>query len=545
MKNKIHLNQVGYITNMPKSAVVTVDTNQKFFVCRKKDGTIAYTGRLTDYINDVASGEKTTKADFSDMTEEGDFYIKVGSIISPTFRISKNPFSEIKDDVLKSFYYARCGQALDDAHAGDFSRDECHMSKPSVISEITRKIDVSGGWHDSGDYGKYIVSAANALAILFYSYFFGAASFNRNINIPESENEMPDILNQCKYELDWLLKMQDKDGGVFSKVASLEMAETVMPADDTQEQFIFDKSCDATLSFCAVAARASGIYEKYDKVYSDRLKNASIMAWIWAADQGLSDDGKRRSAGIDDNKYYCEKIEDKIFWAASELYTLFGEQPFHETMTKLYDTVDTTTFYWNASGGFGALSYIFNNRPKDDVMLDVLKTSFVYRADNLVSMSKHSGYSTALAANKYVYGSNMDICISGITLIAANRIHNNEEYIKIALEELNYILGKNPMGICYITGYGEYHVQHPHHRPCTADGIDECIKGLLVGGANMLRGDEYCKWVIPKSTPPAKCYVDKEHSYAVNDTTIFFNAAAVGLLAYFSDNGRFKEEQED
>lgn len=540
MKNKIHLNQVGYISSMPKAAIVNAESGSPFYVCRKKDGTTAYEGILTDFKKDVASGDKTSKAVFSEMKEEGTFYIKTGAFASPSFTISKNPFSKIKNDVLKSFYFARCGIPLDEKYAGPYARYECHISMPSHIDNLTQKNDVSGGWHDAGDYGRYIISGVNALAMLLYSYILIPESFQKEINIPESGNGMPDILNQCKYELDWLLKMQDSDGGVFHKVCSLESSENVMPSEDFQEQFVFPKSCDATLCFCAVTALAGRIYEEFDYEFSQKLKSASLFAWIWAADKDSPKPFQKTETYLNE-KYICTELDDKFFWAASELYTTTGEQPFHETMKKLYDSIDTTSFCWQRCGGFGALSYIINGRKKDDIMYDVLQTAFIYRADNLVSMSKHSGYSTALPANRYIYGSNMDICMSGLTLILADILSPNKEYIYTALEELNYILGKNPMGICYITGYGENSVLNPHHRPCTSDEIDAPIKGLMVGGANMMRSDEYCKWVIPKSTPPAKCYVDKEHSYAVNNTTIYWNASAVCLMSHFSDTGDFKD----
>lgn len=533
MKPQIHLNQIGYISYMPKTAVV-IGGGTHFSVCQKITGKPVFSGRLPAPKMDAASGDMTSTAEFSAVNVPGEYFLKVGSRKSHSFVIAANPYQSVKQALLKAFFFSRCGMTLNRPYAGGFRRKKCHTEPASLFSDPKIKRDVSGGWHDSGDYGRYVCPAATATATLLYAYELFPWSFWEPGGIPESGNGIPDLLNECRYELEWLLKMQDRDGGVYHKAASNVYAENIMPDEDRDEVIVYEKSSAAAADFSAVTALASRIYRAFDKDFSERLRRSATAAWIWLLnnpDQPPFENPPKCLSPA----YSDKRLDDDLFWAASEMYRLTGETSFHKTMLDIYERVDTTLFSWNNTGGFGALSYIFaGTRPRDEALLDALKTVFLYRADTAVSLTQHSGYKTAKQASQYLWGSNMDILTSAMLLIVANKISPNADYITAALEQVNYILGKNPMGISYITGQGETACSHPYHRISTADGIDMPIPGMVVGGPDMTRGDEYSKWLIPKGTPPAKCYIDREYSYATNEVSISCNAPAVFVFGFFS-----------
>ncbi len=541
MKTIIHLNQLGYITEQSKTATV-ITSRKSFSICEKDTNKIVFTGVLSPPVADIASGDTTCTADFSAFKVRGEYYIKVGTEKSYSFLISDYPYYELSQYLLKAFYFNRCGITIHRQFAGEYRRKKCHASPSSLYSNTDVKIDVTGGWHDAGDYGRYTISGATALGHMLYAYEFFPDSFQDRVNIPESENGIPDILNECKYELVWLLKMQDKDGGVYHKVSAKVFPSNIMPSDDPDEQFVFDKTFAATANFSAVTALAARIYLDIDTKFSAHLQTASLNAWIWIlnnpAHKTTGSSYKPQAEEYSDRNYY-----DDIFWAASELFRLTGEMSFSDKVSDIFDRVDTTAFTWNSVGGFGAISYIFSENVKDPLVLDALKTAFIYKADNIVSMSRHSGYGTAKQGNRYLWGSNMEILTFTMTLIVANILSPNPDYITAALEQINYILGKNPNGISYVTGFGEHACSHPHHRPSTADGIDEPVKGMVTGGPDMLRSDEYSRWLIPKGTPPAKCYIDNEYSYTTNEVAIYCNSPAIFVLGYFNKNSAEEDKE--
>jgi endoglucanase len=193
-------------------------------------------------MHDAASGDRVLSADFSQFCEEGEFYIKVGSSESSVFTISKAPYKNLLGDVKKSLYFFRCGSALHRNRAGKFGRKPCHIEPASFYDDKEKTLDVSGGWHDAGDYSRCVVTGCVALGHLLYAYSLFPEVFGDKDGISQSGKNCPLIIEECLYELEWLLKMQDKDGGVYHRVSSLSYAGLVMPYDDKEKQYIFRKT---------------------------------------------------------------------------------------------------------------------------------------------------------------------------------------------------------------------------------------------------------------------------------------------------------------
>ncbi len=529
MREKIFVNQVGYITKLNKSAVV-VGNAIAFSVIEKKSGKTVLFKKLTLAKYDIASGDDAKIADFSEVQKAGEYYIKAGTKKSEVFEISDKPYAKLKDSLLKTLYYNRCGKDLSSGYIGEYAHKACHTYSVSDIGS-RGKFNLAGGWHEGGNYGRYTGSTCIALAHMLYAYKLFPKAYE-NYDHPDKENEMPNILTESKHGLEWLLKMQDSKGGVYHKLTSDRHCAMIMPQDEKQKYFVFPPSHTATANTCAVFALAASIYRDFDAKFADKLIAASLNAWEW-----LSSNPKFIPFSNPDNIDSADGIDmdfrDNKLWALCELYSLTGEQEINKQIALEYPPVNTTKFAWDNVGGFAAIAYLFSDKEKDIYIQDAMKTAFIYEADSFTSMSLNSRYGTAMAGNRFFVDSNAKVMTNAMTLIVANIIYHDKAYVDAAINQLNYILGKNPMGISYVTGFGKNHAKNPHHRMSVADNIDKPISGLIVGGPDMLRSDECVKWMIPSETPPAKCYVDSEYSFATNEPKLCCTAAAVFVAGYF------------
>lgn len=533
MVKKIMLNQVGYIDTMPKTAYFTGSADS-FQIINAKGGRTVFSGTPGEAVYDHASGDMVSLMDFSVLTECGEFYLKIGMKRSPVFTISPAPYHSLKLCLLKGLYFSRCA-ALDRRFAGEYSHGKCHSELVPLLENHSVKLDVSGGWHDSGGYGKFTVCTCITLGHMLYAYSFFPENFRDSTGIPESGNGIPDILNECRIGLEWLMKMQARDGGVYHKVSPMTASPIVMPEEDHTQRYVFPRSHQAAACFCAVTSLASRIYRQFDEEFSEKLHEASINAWIWLMNNPVfkpfeNPPTTMLSAAGD---FYDDNNDDDIFWAVCELYETTGDEVFHSRIRDLSGRINLTGFLNRDNGGFGALCYLFGSRPKDKFVEQVIQLQIRIQADNLYSLSQKSGYGTAKSADDYIRGSNMYSMTDSMLLIAAYKIFNCKEYIDTAYEQLGYILGKNPMGICFVTGMGDQGVKRPHHRPSEADDVEEPVPGLLVCGPNKQHQDKFTQWNIPSEAYPAKCYYDIMYSFSTNESTIYCNSAAIFVAGYF------------
>ena len=533
MKNKIFINQSGYYADGYKTAVCAL-SSKTFTIC-SENGSEIRSGELSAPISDPLSGDTVKTADFSDLRTCGRYYIKAGTKRSAIFEIKSGPYTELKKKLLKSFYFNRCGIDLLTDFAGPYARRKCHSAPIPLYENETIKLDVSGGWHDSGSFGKHVITACTALAHLLNAYIAFPASFSDRTDIPDSKKNIPDILTECRWELEWLLKMQDRDGGVYHKISSAKITDCfVMPDEDTSKMFIFGKSHSACASFAACTALASRVYRPFDEKFADRLRSASFSAWVWLMN---NPDHKPFSnpPAVTDGEYAADNFNDQLFWAACELYAVTGDEEFHKKIHDTYAEIKLAGFDWIYTAGFGSLTYIFSDCPKDELLLGTMKSRFRSIGDYFSSMAESNGFGIAKENNCFLWGSNMTVLTYAMTLAYGYIIHGNEKYLKTAVSHFDYILGKNPLGMCYVTGISKNSCMHPHHFQSAADDVDDPVPGLVCGGPDMLRSDDYAKWHIPMGTPPAKCYVDNEFSYSTNDTTIYWDSPAVFMAAFFEE----------
>src|SRR3954471_6423120 len=341
-QNIIKINQSGYYTYAPKVAVVTSDyktdeyagSNFGFYVLRADIGDTLFKSRLSDVHSSINSSIKTRLADFSALRQNGTYVIYVPGIgDSYPFRIGNDVNKEAATAVLKGFYYIRSSVPLDEKYAGKWHRPAghpdtavlVHPSAASVKRPAGTVISTPGGWYDAGDYNKYVVNSGITTGTLLAAYEDFPEYFSQlSTNIPESGNDVPDILDEALYNMHWMLSMQDpNDGGVYHKCTNAAFDPMVRPGVTKLPRYVVQKGTAAALDFAAVMAQGSRIFRKYGQQYpglADSLLNASVYAWQWAQknpslEYNQNEINKKFEPKITTGAYGDQTFTDEWFWA--------------------------------------------------------------------------------------------------------------------------------------------------------------------------------------------------------------------------------------
>ncbi|MBR5637430.1 MAG: glycoside hydrolase family 9 protein, partial [Pseudobutyrivibrio sp.] len=334
---KIYVNQVGFLPNSAKKAVLNFSAPE--FKLVDEAGNTVYEGKTSHFGKDDISGEDTFVADFSDISGaagNGKLKVVAGGATSASFEISENVYDKLMHDICKCFYYLRCGHGLEKKYAGAYYHEPCHLSKATVYGEDVAPVDVSGGWHDAGDYGRYSTAGAVALAHLLYGVRFFDNLLDVKFEIPEEKCDkgvLPNILAESKVELDFLMKMQREDGSVWHKVTTFSHAPFIMPEEDKEELFLFSTSSLATADIAAIFALANSVYRKYDTGYADLLLERAIKAYAWLE---ANPEAKlfKNAEGSNTGEYPENEDNSNRFWAACALYEITGEKKYYEEALK-------------------------------------------------------------------------------------------------------------------------------------------------------------------------------------------------------------------
>lgn len=535
----IRINQLGYFVNGPKKFVVT-DRSVKIFLIVDESGKPVFNGNLDDRGTWEKSGETVLLGDFSELKEVGKYKIKLeDGTVSYPFEIGRNIYDDLKVATLKSFYLHRISMPIEEQYAGIYHRLEGHAdtARPYHASTgKTGKMDSPGGWYDAGDYGKYTVNAGITIGIMLaLQEKYPNAYEDGSLNIPESGNGIPDLLDELKYEIDWMLTMQDDDGGVFVKVTTLGFGGFVMPHEASKERWVIGKSTGASLNLAAVCAMAARMYEPYDSDFAATCKEAAIKAWKWAVTHPEVYYDKNPD-GVSTGAYNDVILDEEFFWAAAELFITTGESEYFENIQlKLGDITFRLTENWrNYNDNIGYYSLLGKASPLDDGQKKLVSDGLIKLANQLEA--KHRSVPYQIPVDLFVWGSNSDILDAAMIFANAYEVSRDKKYLDLAVETFDYIMGKNAVGYSFITGFGSKKAMKIHHRPSEADGIEDPYPGFVVGGPNFDRQDkgelkkigvEYLEGV------PAKAYIDELPSFASNEIAINWNAPCVYMLGFF------------
>jgi endoglucanase len=557
LSEAVKVDQVGYLPARPKVAIVTDPrATGSFTVRRAADGSEVLSGRLGPALADPDTGDTVRVADFSPLTQTGSFYLDVAGVgASYEFDVAPDVYAKVFYLAMRAFYGQRCGTAVDLAPSyPGYRHPACHTTgtpNPDALmhasSGATGVVEATQGWHDAGDYGKYVVNSGITTGELLWTYeAFASRVGSVRLDIPESGNAVPDLLDEVRWNLDWMLKMQDWDGGVWHKLTSERFGSFVMPQlDDGGPRYVigtgsapFKSSC-ATGDFAAVMAAAARIFRAFDPDFAGAALAAAERAWRWLLLHPSV--VFRNCCGVQTGEYGDANCSDEALWAAAELFRTTGRAEYNAYFAANQAAarpglIAAGTPSWQSVGTLALLTYYFSAQPAaDEAVRAQIRADTLAAADTIVARTGANPYHVSLRTTDYVWGSNGVAANYGVLLALANAMQPNPAYLDAAADNLHYLLGRNTFGLSWVTQTGHQPFRHPHHRPSGAGTNSEPWPGLLSGGPNRYGGDPVID-AMP-ATPPARRYRDDQRSYASNEVAINWNAPLVFLLASLLPEG--------
>jgi endoglucanase len=587
-RSDILTNQVGYFENCQKKAtLLTDDTSSVEFYLKDESGNTVYTGNTTPFGYDKDSDDNVQIIDFSDFTQTGKYYLetKNGSK-SREFTIGINElYSGMLYDGLNYYYQNRSGIEIQSEYisSGDTSalaRSAGHASDVASIEQTwgytssSGTQDVTGGWYDAGDHGKYVVNGGISLWMMQNIYERAktngdtSAFDDSSMLIPENSNSYPDILDEARYEMEWMLKMIVADGDckgmAYHKVHDIKWTALGMaPSEDTLERIIKPPTTAATLNLAACAAQSARLWQDYDSDFANTCLEAAKTAY--EAAKTHPDMYAPLDESVGGGPYGDDYVDDEFYWAACELYITTGDSSYlsdlqsNENYLKIQtsisngENVDTFgTFDWGNTAALGSLSLVLNNSVIESSEYDKLVSNITSAADYYNNEESSQGYGlpygqSTISYNDsdtgYVWGSNSFVLDNAVIIAYAYDLTDNSDYLNGAVSAMDYILGRNANDYSYVTGYGTHTSQYPHHRYWSGQEFDEypyAPCGVLTGGPNSGMQDPWVKGSGWKkgAIAPQKCYLDNIEAWSVNECTINWNASLIWIDSFLlSENG--------
>lgn len=548
----IRFNQVGFYPSQDKKAVLVVpDITEygEFQIRNLETGKIDLVGELSGPRISGFSDKKTYLLFFSEITTPGEYLIEIPGIGKSTpFLIKEHVLHDVASAALKGFYYQRMSTPIEEKYAGKWARPQAypdtkvkiHASAASRDRPEGTIISSPKGWYDAGDYNKYMVNSGFTVGVLLSLYEdYPDYVKQLSVNIPESDNKTPDLLNEVYWNIAWMLTMQDPtDGGVYHKLTTSDFEGFITPEVCEKDRYVVAKSVTASLDFAASMAQASRLYAR--RYYADypgvskTLLQAAKDAFAWALKNpnALYDQqqiNEKYLPHITTGEYGDKCVVDEFFWAAAELYVATGDKIYLDILRE-YQPDKFVLPVWNRVSGLGCLTLIRHaNKVIDEELPKEMKRLLLAYADSSLVGYEQSSYAASYGrvSGDFFWGCNSDGASNqGIAFLYAFKLTGEDKYLKAALDNMDYILGRNATGYCYVTGFGNKSPMHPHHRLSASDNIEEPIPGLLVGGPNPYKQDD-CGY---PSNIPDECYVDIQSSYASNEIAINWQ----GLFTYFA-----------
>lgn len=533
----IHLNQIGFLPNASKIAVVPNVESGEFWLFSVDKNTELLRGPLSQPQAWAVSGETVKIADFSAFNVPGRYFIRVvGAKDSAVFEIGSGMYDKALTAAIKSYYYNRSGVAIEPRFGGEYARPAghpdslvyIHPSAASASRPVGTTISSEKGWYDAGDYNKYIVNSGITTYTLLKAYQDYESYFKSlKLNIPESKNKTPDFLDEILWNLEWMRSMQDPaDGGVYHKLTTLKFTSKGMPHEQNQARYVVQKSTAAALNFVAVMARASSLFAQHEDLFpghAQSYKQVALNAWAWAVKNPklMYLQPKDVKTGIYAN--VNDDFKDEWLWAAVELFVLTGKKSYLDGWSI---PKEPRTLEWGRVENLALFTLAEYSKTPSKMKKQAIK-QLKAMADGMVRDLWASGYFVPMLKEDFVWGSNAIALNKAMVLLHANKVAPNPEYEPTARALVDYVFGRNPTGYSFVTGFGSRPPMGAHHRVSYYDEVKAPVPGMLVGGPHSGQQDT-CKY---PSKLPAKSYFDGWCSYSTNEIAINWNAPLVYVLA--------------
>jgi endoglucanase len=518
----IRLNTVGYLSNFPKKASIAAEC-ASFAVRNAANGAIALSKRVDSAaIRNTDTDETIYIADFSDLTTPGTYYLYVPNVgISPNFTIADDVFVEPYRAMMLGMYLWRCGTAVDATYKNiRYRHAACHTNDGSLQYVGGGTKDGTGGWHDAGDYNKYIVNSGVSVGLMLKAWedFWYVLKDIELYSVP-TQNGIPAYLAEVKWNLDWVAKMQFSDGKVSHKLSTLNFGGNVIPEAESATRYFVPWGTSATASFVAMMAQAARIYAPYDSAFAASCLKKAIRSFetlleypdMVEADQSAFTTGGYVNNSSDD-RY-------KRVWAAAELWETTGERQYLDYVEERVSSgyVRNVTEWANVSN-LAALTYLSSKRA-GKIDNKIASNRLTNIADDIYSQVNQHGYGRVSIS--YYWGANGAVASTAFLLNRAYKATGNDNYRHATQDAISHLLGRNWFGRSFVTGVGHKPPQNPHDRTSVAGGTP--WPGRLIGGPHNGK-PETC-------SHEAICWDDNMSDYYTNEVAINWNAAMVYALA--------------
>jgi endoglucanase len=580
--NPVHMNQLGFLPDGPKRAIVA-DPSDAPLAWRLLDGNgrRVAEGKTEMFGADPQSGEHVHRVAFT-APRGGGYRLEVAGRSSRTFAVDPSLYDRLRGEALNYFYQTRAGIAIEARYAGgrQWARPAGHLPEPATCLSgrdaqgndwpacaIAR--DVAGGWYDAGDQGKYVVNGGIAVWTLLNLYereqalrrppAFG----DRTGRVPESGNGVDDLLDEARWELEFFLKMQVPDGtrlrlpvGVKRSRPGLAFTEidaggmafhkvgdarwTALPTPphlDRERRILFPPSTGATLNLAATAAQCARIWRTIDPAFAARCLSAAERAWAAAA---RNPEVYAIAAFTGSGGYGDPDLSDEFYWAAAELFATTGKDEYRAALERSpwFRTARAPEFGWPKTATLGTISLALvpNGLPAAD--RSRLRASLVAAADGFLSDEARTGYAIPYAPPGWPWGSTSSILNRAIILALAADFTGDAGYRAGVIDAIDFILGRNPLDRSFVTGTGARPMENPHHRFWTHQ-LDPRQPGpppgILSGGPNSTSmGDPVASTLRGRCAPMA-CWADDARAFTVNEVAINWNAPLVWVSAWLAE----------
>ncbi len=607
ISEQIIVDQFGWRTHAARKVAMMADPIQgqnaanayipgeTFEIRRDDNGQIVFTGKMVAWRNgamDKVSGDEVWWCDFSAFQTPGRYvlYDPRNNRQSFPFIIGDSVYDPVLKAAARMFFYQRCGLDITAANGGHWTHPACHIGPDQdktaqlyTDSPQGAQRDVSGGWHDAGDDTKYVPFLPTVMSDLMTAYELNPRAFGDNTNIPESGNGVPDILDEVKWELDWLLKMQNPDGSVCNRVSEKSYDNGKGPAADTQPRYYTRATTWATATFGGIMAHAARLFPPFETQYpgyAARLRAAALKAWAYLEKTPQmtpadGTDGAQMAAAPGSSDVRGDQRLRIL--AAAELFATTHEARFDTYFQAHYKdkagTADNNHhplmdgFDATLAGDLNRAFFVYARAVNaDPAIVAEIKAALKNTMENTLVPNYTQGedpYRAFMWDGHYCWGSNQNkanwakLALYAVALNA--NPPRNALYTEIAEEYLHYFHGRNPLSWVYLSNMGAkganlgvgksvmriYHHWFQNGSPLY-DGTDSKFgpaPGYLVGGPNQFFSKD---WISPPhGEPPMKAYRDwnaawnnarhdNESSWEVTEPALYYQAAYVLVVAYFA-----------
>ena len=551
-RREILTNQTGYFSDRRKQAVLISDDKDgiDFEIKDSESGKTVYSGKSVPFGYDPDSGDDVHILDFSDLSENGDYYAETADgTVSGDFSIGgTEKYSDLTYDALNYFYQNRSGIKIESeyissgdknalARAAGHSSDIAEIQQTWGYTGTSGSVDVTGGWYDAGDHGKYVVNGGLALWLIQNQYEtakrfgFEDAYADGTMYLPECSDGYPDLLNEARYEMEWMFRMVidsgEYEGMVYHKAHDESWTGLgVAPADDDKKRIVKPPTTAATLNFAACAAQSARLWKDIDPVFSEKCLDAAEKSY--AAAKKHPDMFAPLDESVGGGAYGDDNVSDEFYWAACELFISTGNSTYYDDASDSNhfmnipislsggESVNSVgSFDWGHTAALGALSLALNKDVLNESDVSVLVNDILSTAETYLEYEESQGYglpygqstvSYNVSDTGYQWGSNSFVSDNAIILAYGYLLSGDVRYLDGVISGMDYLLGKNPMDCSYVTGYGTYTSENPHHRFWSKQidpDFPSAPDGVLVGGPNSgmqdpwVRGSGWKKGEIP------------------------------------------------